>query len=132
MKTIRFWVSHRGSPVRLALRDGDRAVLVEQGPDDEGWYCKSRVYERHGYEVFLDWMNDGTDCDGRHSAGGLKGANIYDLHRLNIEQSLLDRIKPLERNHPLRCGDAYYTIAPLWRHVSSRPVYDQFARAMGY
>ncbi len=121
MKTIRFWVSHRGSPVRLSLRDGGRAVLVEQGTDEEGWHCNSKVYERHGYEVLLDWINDGADCDGRHSTGGLAAANIYDLRRRAIELDLLAR----------RANPAFATPG-LWRHVSSRPVYDQFARAMGY
>ncbi len=122
MKTIRFWVSHRGSPVRISLRDGDRAILVEQGLDDEGWHCNSKVYERHGYEVLLDYCNDGADCDGRHSSGGLVAANVYDLHRQGIEVDLLNRIKPTPR----------YTATALWHQVSSRPVYDQFARAMGY
>ncbi len=122
MKTIRFWVFHHDSPVKLALRDGDRAVLVEQGPDDEGWHCNSEVYERHGYEVLLDHCNTGADCDGRHSSGGLIAANIWDLHRQTIERDLTDRIKP---------RPVYVATAP-WHRVSSRPVYDQFARAMGY
>ncbi len=123
MKTIRFWITHHGSPVKIALVDGQRALVVDAGPTDEGWNCKSSAYHRQGYSVLLDWSNDGSDCDGRHTAGGLSAANIYDLHRRGIEDDLLEGT---------RLADLYSIRTMPWAKVVDYPVYDQFAQAMGY
>ena len=123
MKTVRFWTYHHGSLVKISLRDGQRATLIEGGPTDEGWSSRSNSYQRSGFTVTLTWGSDGADCDGRLTTGGITVANIFALHRQYVEDELLAGTILAEHYGPRTMP---------WRQVEDYPVYDQYAQAMGY
>lgn len=69
-KTVRFWTIHHGSPVRLALQDGQEIRHGYRAPTDEGFHAEHSTYRREAGRVTLEWRSEGRDCDGRVSAEG--------------------------------------------------------------
>ena len=73
---VRLWISHWGSgadnfvPVRITLVDGQPMEFYRGGQHEEGYsYSVERyVYDRESGIVSLEFIQDGRDCDGRHSS----------------------------------------------------------------
>lgn len=90
--TARFWALVNGSPVKLTVREGEELHWGRGWRHEEGWSSESAIYriERDCREgrlpyVVCEWGTDGTDCDGRLSAGGTSVANVMDLKSGYIE-----------------------------------------------
>lgn len=70
-QTARFWECHKSGIVRIKIATGQTLHHSHGGRTDEGWHRESRVYSFDGETVSCDWSNDGADCDGRISHGGI-------------------------------------------------------------
>ena len=66
----RFWVDHKGSPVRIKLNKGQSLGHSYGGATDEGYSRTSEEYSFDGRTVVCQWHTDGRDCDGRMIRSG--------------------------------------------------------------
>lgn len=67
---IRFWFFLNSESIKIKLRKGQTLRHATVFDNGEGWTCTTRVWFYDGETVTVDWCNDGTDCDGRHSSSG--------------------------------------------------------------
>ena len=123
IKTLRIWVLHNGSWVKLSLKEGQTITLCEGGPTDEGWSWKSRVITREGGYLFEEYTSDGKDCDGRLCYYYDYYVNIFEVYRAYC----CVRSKYCE-NLPEQLDNECYVS---WVE-GKKEVYDQFAQAAGY
>lgn len=65
IKTIRFWIWHNESPVRLSLQDGQELQLTGGGHNEEGYSYWSDTYSREDNIVRCEHFTTSRDCDGR-------------------------------------------------------------------
>jgi len=79
IKTARFWVWHKESYVRLALKDGQDLSTHDGGPCDEGYSCESTKWSRDGNTITQEYAEWGRDCDGRHEYHSTRYADIHEL-----------------------------------------------------
>ena len=71
MRNARFWLfSHNGDWVKLTLKPSQTLSWGSFSEDEEGWTRVSQAWMHEGDRVRMSWYEDGTDCDGRLSAGG--------------------------------------------------------------
>ena len=76
MHTIRFWVWHRGGPVKLALRQGQTVYCWRSGPTEEGFASHSTRWTRVDHNTIKeDAYHEGSDCDGPYEFGGTSWAS---------------------------------------------------------
>jgi hypothetical protein len=76
----RFWSYFPGRGyVRLTLRPGESVTVTAGGPTDEGANYSAETYTHDGDGILLEWASWGSDCDGRHEAGGESFARLDDL-----------------------------------------------------
>lgn len=109
MQTARFWVYHQGL-VRIKIKAGQTVSHTQGGRTDEGWYRASEVYSFDGETVTCEYFNDGADCDGRHSSGGISFCRVADLAAGYSEDGIA---------------------SPAWQHGRGEQR-DYAAEAMGY
>lgn len=67
-RTARFWTQLNGSPVKIALRDGQRLAWQRFQRHEEGWSSEHELWARDGCVIVCDEASDGVDCDGRLSS----------------------------------------------------------------
>lgn len=82
IKTSRFWVWHKESYVRLALKDGQDLSTQEGGPTDEGFSNESTKWSREGDTITQEYAEWGRDCDGRHEYHSTRYADIHELNEV--------------------------------------------------
>lgn len=78
VKTARFWEYHSGL-VRIKIKAGQTLHHCEAGPTDEGYSRYTRVFSFDGATVTCEWHSDATDCDGRHTRGGISHCPVTKL-----------------------------------------------------
>lgn len=128
--TARFWTRVHGSPVRIALRDGDTVEHGESSLHEEGWSSEAVTWERVGDVVYQTTDTDGRDCDGRMSTHDVAQCHVSKLADYQPAQqpSRLDaKLRGLDllENYPE--GPR----VPMWERVTSRQR-DYSAEAMDY
>ena len=106
----RFWISHRGSPVKITLAPGGSVSHSYTAPTDEGYQHTAEAFEYDGERLTLDWYSDGRDCDGRLTRSGVSWTT------------------PAQARAYL---DADGIAWPMWQHGRSSQR-DYSAEAMGY
>ena len=64
---VRFNVPTGDAPIVLTLRPGQTLRHYAGGPTDEGWSSCEQAwfFDPRDQCVYLDRVNDGSDCDGR-------------------------------------------------------------------
>jgi hypothetical protein len=118
---VRFWRYLNGGAVRIKLNSGQVLHWFRREKTDEGWKSRAEEYSHDEKTLFLQWQNDGRDCDGRHTTGGLSGVDIQGY----CEGTRINKREPNDRGPE----DITY---PAWVNVINYPVYDEYARAAGY
>lgn len=106
----RFWISHRGCPVKLTLAPGGSASHSYTELTDDGYLHIGEAFEFDGERLTCDWHSDARDCDGRLTRTGAAWTTPADA-----------------RAYPDNAGVAW----PMW-HEEPSSQRDYSAEAMGY
>lgn len=118
---VRFWRWINNGAVRIKLNEGQTLHWHRSERTDEGWSSEAETYEHDGRTLFLRWQNDGRDCDGRLTRGGLSGVDI---------QGYCEGTRVHKREENDR-GPEDITF-PAWVNIDNDPVYDEYAQAANY
>ena len=118
---VRFWRWINNGPVRIKLDSGKSLHWAKFKRTDEGWHKRAETYHHDEKSLFLRWQDDGRDCDGRLTTGGLSGVDI---------QRYCEGTQVHEREENDR-GPGAITY-PAWVSLEDDPVYDEYATAAGF
>tara|TARA_Y100000310_G_scaffold329265_1_gene398769 strand:+ start:2755 stop:3147 length:393 start_codon:yes stop_codon:yes gene_type:complete len=120
-ETVRFWLLWKDSPVKVALRDGQKINFHHAYNHEEGWSEEWQEIRRDGAWLFLDSGTDGRDCDGRLSHVMAHSANIFrDLRHSAPQDWIYEYID----------GHGFRRVVD-WQEVTHR-VFDEYAEAANY
>lgn len=120
-KTIRVWVDHKNSWVRVTLIEDQEFYFCAAGSTDEGWYRRETSLSYNDGYVWITTCDTARDCDGRHER----------VWQCNWQPS--DGTRPAFVDWDRDGNDILDESIqiPNWQSVSSRNR-DQFAEQMGY
>ncbi|MGZ8432802.1 MAG: hypothetical protein ACXWYM_00010 [Candidatus Binatia bacterium] len=68
---IRFWEFFHGKQVKITLKPGQAIQWHNFFYTDEGWEHEVVILSFHGGVVRKEWKNQGRDCDGMLTRGGV-------------------------------------------------------------
>lgn len=115
-RNARFWVWRNGW-VKLTLTPGQVVTIRSGGPHDEGWSFCAETFEHCGQWVQSEIYEEGCDCDGRYSRGGMWECSLADLRARDMARD----------DAPENTG----IFAPAWQKTDCHQR-DYAAEAMGY
>ena len=110
MRTARLWIYVNGSPVRIALWDGEAVTHRTRAHNGEGVTFTETTVERDGKVIIYSFYSRARDCDGVHGYESKSHCALADLSAGYSEN-----------------GVTY----PRWTRGKAR-VSDAYAEAMGY
>lgn len=127
IKNARFWVEHKGSFVKLTLKDNQEVNTLEGGITDEGYDYTSTSYSYEDGRVFCSQVRDAKDCDGPMSWSweGSFDAGSFQTRSAVVDMKMLD-------DYPW--NEAVYDDSvqlPVWEKASHGQR-DLYAELMGY
>lgn len=119
----RFWHFHRLSWVKITLRPGQALHHSHSYEHDEGWSCEAFKLSYHvqARAIREEWLDSGTDCDGRHRSTGEQECSLADLHAVRSYGE-----------EPMSYHGGERIFRPDWQKSKETECFDQFARAAGY
>jgi len=112
VQTARFWTHHKGSLVRISLRDGERLSHSDFEWTDEGTRTTNVRYSRYGCWVEFHTYNRERDCDGVVESDETLVCHVLDLTK-----------GPIDEN---------WFMFPAWSPMGDSVYRDHSAEAAGY
>ena len=78
MRSYRFWMFHNDSWAKIKVKEGEDLKYSYGGPNEEGYSITHLVFFVEGEEVWSEFEEQGSDCDGVYFRSGHSVCRIID------------------------------------------------------
>jgi hypothetical protein len=133
MKPIRLWTFWCNNWVRIKVPATGTLRLYTCFNTEEGWHSEEEIYYLKDGFVYCESETDGRDCDGRLTRGSVhRKPAISDPFEWEIKEK---SVPTYDSNNNLKWVNIKEE-GPVnkheWELVKRKPIYDEYAVAMGY